>query len=153
MTVFILIFIFWLLLFAAAKFGLNPIKSGESNARVATGMVFIFTGATHFLMTDKYLEMMPPFIPAPLLMVYVSGFFEILGGLGLIVPLTKRLAGFGLIALLIAVFPANIYVALNNVQLGGFMSESIYQWLRLPLQFVLIGWIFRLIKTTREKTI
>jgi uncharacterized membrane protein len=127
MTVFILIFIFWLLLLAAAKFGLNPVKSGKSNARIATGMVFIFTGATHFLMIDKYLEMMPPFIPAPLLMVYVSGFFEILGGLGLIVPMTKRLAGFGLIALLIAVFPANIYVAVSNVQLGGFMSESIYQ--------------------------
>jgi uncharacterized membrane protein len=101
----------------------------------------MFIGATHFLIADKYLEMMPPFIPAPLLMVYLSGFFEILGGAGLILPNTKRIAAYGLMALLLAVFPANIYVALSNVQLGGFMSYSFYQWLRLPLQFVLIWWI------------
>lgn len=102
-------------------------------------------------MPEKYLEMMPPFIPSPLLMVYVSGFFEILGGIGLIVPWTKRWAAYGLIALLLAVFPANIYVALNNVELGGFMSHSVYQWLRLPLQFVLIGWVFFVSKTNKKE--
>ena len=151
MTVFFLIFIILLLLLGASKIGLNPIISIRSNARLATGITFIFIGATHFLMPGKYLEMMPPFIPAPLAMVYVSGFFEILGGIGLIVPWTKRVSAYGLIALLLAVFPANVYVALNNIQLGGFMSDSFYQWLRLPLQFVLIGWVLFVSKTKEEK--
>ena len=151
MTVYMLIFILWLLLFAAVKFNLNPIQSGKSNARIATGLTFIFTGAMHFLIPGKYLEMMPPFVPAPLWMIYISGIFEILGGVGLIIPMTKRWAAYGLAALLIAVFPANIYVAVNNIQLGGFMSDSFYQWLRLPLQFALIGWIFRLTTKTKIK--
>ena len=141
MTVFFLIFIFWIILIGATKLGLNPIASAKSNARIATGLTFIFIGATHFLMPEKYLEMMPPFIPAPVLMIYASGFFEILGGIGLIASWTKRPAAYGLAALLLAVFPANVYVAFSSVQLGGFMSEAIYQWLRLPLQFVLIGWV------------
>ena len=142
MSVFFIILVFWILLFGAAKLGFNPLKSVRGNARIATGLTFVFTGTTHFLMPEKYLEMMPPFVPAPLLMVYASGVFEILGGFGLMIPVTKRLAAYGLIALLIAIFPANIYVALNNVQLGGFMNYSLYQWLRLPLQFVLIVWIW-----------
>ena len=141
MTVFFLIFIFWGLLFGTSKLGLNPIKTVKDNARIATGLTFVLTGTTHFLMPGKFMEMMPPFIPAPLLMVYLSGFFEILGGIGLIVPATKRTAAYGLAALLITVFPANVYVAVSNVQLGGFMNYSFYQWLRLPLQIVLIGWV------------
>lgn len=141
MSVFIMIFSFWALLYAAAKVGLNPIKNLKDNARIATGITFIFTGASHFIIPEKFMMMMPPFLPAPLLLVYVSGFFEILGGLGLIVPMTKRAAAFGLVALLISVFPANIYVALNNIQLGGYMNYPVYQWLRLPLQLLLIWWV------------
>lgn len=142
MTVFFLIILLSAILAGAARIGINPVKSFQDNARIATGLTFVFTGATHFLMPGKFLEMMPPFVPAPLLMVYLSGIFEILGGAALILPTTKRLAAYGLIALLIAVFPANIYVALNNVQLGGFMNYPLYQWLRLPMQFVLIYWIW-----------
>lgn len=130
------------MLFGAARLGINPVLSARDNARLATGLSFIFIGATHFLMPEKYLEMMPPFVPEPRLMIYISGFFEILGGIGLLVPQTKRWATYGLTALLLAVFPANIYVAVNNVQLGGFMNYPIYQWLRLPLQFALIGWVW-----------
>ncbi len=88
-------------------------------------------------------------------MIYASGVFEIMGGIGLIVPTTKRPAAYGLAALLIAVFPANIYVALSNVQLGGFMNYSFYQWLRLPLQIVLVGWTlwFASKRTTKEQII
>ena len=150
MTVFILILSIWLLLLGAARLGLNPLKDAHSNARAATGLTFIFTGAMHFLMPGKYLEMMPPFIPAPLAMVYASGFFEMLGGAGLLLPATRRAAAYGLIALLLAVFPANVYVALENVQLGGFMSLPVYQWLRLPLQFVLIFWVWRVVRGGKE---
>ena len=152
MTVFFLILIFGGLLWGAAKLKISPFQTIKDNARVATGLTFIFIGATHFLFPGKYLEMMPPFIPAPLLMVYASGFFEILGGVGLIVPPTKRWAAYGLIALLIAVFPANIYVAVNNIRLGGFMSDGFYQWLlRPPLQLVLIAWVFWFTRRTTMK--
>jgi uncharacterized membrane protein len=150
MTVFFLIFIIFALLYGGVRIGFNPIQTIKTNSRIATGLTFIFIGVTHFLMPGKYLEMMPPFMPTPLIMVYVSGFFEILGGLGLIVPFSKRLAGSGLLALLIAVFPANIYVAINNIQLGGFMSDAFYQWMRLPLQFILIGWLWWLIKQDNQ---
>lgn len=104
-------------------------------------------------MPAKYLEMMPPFLPEPLLLIYISGFFEIIGGVGLFVPQTKRRATIGLIALLLAVFPANVYVEMSNAQLGGFMNYPIYQWLRLPLQFVLIGWGWFVGKSNYERSI
>jgi uncharacterized membrane protein len=93
-------------------------------------------------MPEKYLEMMPPFLPAPEFLIYLSGFFEVLGGLGLLSVKTKRAAAIGLILLLLAVFPANIYVAVNHVQLGGVMNYAVYQWLRLPMQLILIGWVW-----------
>jgi uncharacterized membrane protein len=142
MTVFFVIIILTLLLQAAARTALNPQKRLRDNARTATGVAFLVIGLSHFLMPAKYLEMMPPFLPAPLFLVYLSGFFEMAGGVGLFVAKTRRAAALGLALLLVAVFPANIYVALNHVQLGGFMNYALYQWLRLPMQFVLIGWVW-----------
>lgn len=142
MTVFLLIIILAGGLQLAAKTGLNPNKRFRDNARIAAGIFFIFTGVSHFLMPDIFMKMMPPVFPAPLFLIYLSGVFEILGGIGLIAARTKKAAAIGLILLLLAVFPANIYVAVNNVQLGGFMSEGIYQWLRLPMQLVLIWWVW-----------
>lgn len=142
MTVFLIIIILAILLHLATKIGLNPQKNFKDNARIATGIAFIFTGVSHFLIPATFMEMMPSFLPSPLFLIYLSGVFEILGGIGLIISKTKRLAGIGLILLLISVFPANIYVALNNVQLGGFMNYAVYQWFRLPMQVVLIGWVW-----------
>ena len=142
MTVFFLIFIFTGILYLAGKIGINPLKDLKNNARVGTGMTFIFTGLSHFIMPDTIMKLMPPQIPAPLLMVYISGIFEMLGGIGLIVSKTKRWASYGLILLLLAVYPANIYVALENIQLGGFMNNSTYQWFRVILQIPLIIWVW-----------
>ena len=142
MTVFFIIIVLAIILQTAAMIGINPQKNFKNNARVATGMAFIFTGVSHFLISEKFMEMMPPFLPAPLFLIYLSGVFEILGGIGLMLPGTKRPAAAGLILLLLAVFPANIYVALKGVQLGGFMNYAAYQWLRLPMQIVLIGWVW-----------
>jgi len=149
MTVFLLIFLILGLLFGASKLGLNPVEDFKGNARIATALTFVLTGTSHFVMPDKFMELMPPFVPVPLLMIYISGFFEILGGFGLLLSTTKRPAAFGLILLLLAVFPANIYVAANNVQLGGLMSDAFYQWLRLPLQFVLIWWVWWVVRPSQ----
>jgi uncharacterized membrane protein len=142
MTVFLLIIILAAGLQLAAKAGLNPQKRFRDNARIATGIFFIITGLSHFLIPDMFMKMMPSVFPAPLFLIYLSGVFEILGGIGLMLARTKKAAAIGLVLLLLAVFPANIYVAVNNVQIGGFMSEGIYQWLRLPMQLVLIWWVW-----------
>jgi uncharacterized membrane protein len=142
MTVFFLIFIFTAILFSASKIGINPIKGFKNNARIGTGLTFVFTGVSHFLMPDMFMKLMPPFIPFPLAMVYISGVFEILGGIGLIISKTKKAASYGLILLLLAVYPANIYTALENIQLGGFMNYPAYQWFRVALQIPLIVWVW-----------
>ena len=89
---------------------------------------------------------MPDYLSYHLELVYISGAFEIAGGLGLLIPKTRIYAGYGLIALLIAVFPANINMALNSAQFQNIPTYLL--WLRLPVQFVLIAWVwFVAIKT------
>jgi uncharacterized membrane protein len=106
-------------------------------AAVVLGVLFIVSGSAHFLRTEFYLRMMPPYIPAHLLLVQISGIFEILGGIGLIVPRTRGVAAIGLIALLIAVFPANIQMALHPDLYRDIGPESAF-FIRLPLQLVAI---------------
>jgi uncharacterized membrane protein len=102
---------------------------------------YVAAGALHFIKTDAYLKIMPPYIPAHLAMVRISGVCEILGGLGLLLPQTRRAAVWGLIALLIAVFPANVYMATNPIEAGAGTIAPILRWGRLPLQFVLGWWL------------
>lgn len=98
---------------------------------------FVSAGVNHFINTTFYLKIMPPYLPAHLFLVYLSGVFEIVLGVLLLIPKFKRLAAWGLIALLIAVFPANIYMAMNPELFPGFSLAALY--LRLPLQFVIIA--------------
>lgn len=106
--------------------------------RILLATVFTAAGTLHFLAPAVYLRIMPPYLPAPTLLVYISGAAEILGGLGLLHPLTRRAAAWSLIALLVAVMPANLQMALDHAQ-----WPHIPQWLlwaRLPLQLPLICW-------------
>ena len=82
-------------------------------ALIGLTLFFVAAGIGHFVNTDFYLSIMPPYLPAHLELVYVSGVFEILGGLAVLPLPTRRLAGYGLMALLLAIFPANIHMALN----------------------------------------
>jgi uncharacterized membrane protein len=102
--------------------------------------VMVVAGANHFISTDGYVAMMPSALPAPLALVYISGVAEMLGGLGLILPATRWLAAWGLIALFLAVFPANINMAINHLPLFGRDMPSWALWARLPLQAVFIAW-------------
>jgi uncharacterized membrane protein len=90
---------------------------------------------------DAYVKIVPPFIPAPLRMVYLSGLAEIAGGIGLLIPRLRRAAAWGLVALLIAVFPATIYMAMDRVPVTGHPLPDVLLWARLPLQMVLIWWV------------
>ncbi len=98
-------------------------------------------GLNHFLKPAFYLKMMPPYIPWHAAMVQISGIAEVLGGIGLLVPATRRAAAWGLAALLIAVFPANIYMATNPVEAGAATLSPTVLYVRLALKPVLIWWI------------
>ncbi len=102
---------------------------------------YVFAGSLHFIRPESYLRIMPPYIPSHSAMVRISGFFEILGGLGLLIPKTRRAAAWGLIALLVAVFPANLYMATNPAEAGAASLAPVLRWGRLPLQLLLMWWL------------
>jgi uncharacterized membrane protein len=102
------------------------------------GVFFVVAGIGHFVAPQFYLAIMPPALPWPLALIYISGVAEILGGLGVLRPATRKLAGWGLIILLVAVFPANIYAAVHGV--GSIASWIL--WARLPFQIVFIAWVY-----------
>lgn len=104
------------------------------------GVFMVAAGANHFIKPEFYLKMMPPFIPAPELMVQLSGVAEILLGFGLFFERWRRLAAWGSIALLIAVFPANIYMYTHSELFPDVPPAALL--IRLPLQLVLIGWAY-----------
>ena len=106
----------------------------------ALAVLFVTAGITHFVRPQLFVRIVPPYLLAPLALVYVSGAFEVLGGLGLLFPATRVVAGWVLIALLIAVFPANIHMALHPEAFPQVPAWGLYA--RLPLQFVLIGWVY-----------
>ena len=100
-------------------------------------LFYIMAGTNHFINPDWYVRIVPPILPFKTAIVYISGILEIILGSLLIFPKTRFIAGWGLIILLLAVYPANIYVALTN---GEAMDITpLIAWGRLPFQFVLIG--------------
>ena len=113
-------------------------------SRIILGVVFLSAGALHFTMPQFYARIVPPYLPAHLQLVYVSGFFEMLGGLGLLMPgellgvPVRKIAAWGLVALLIAVMPANIYMVTDHEKFATIPLWAL--WLRLPLQLPLIWW-------------
>ena len=108
------------------------------------GVFYVVAGANHFLNPDFYMPMMPPYLPLHRQLVLLSGIAEVVLGIGVLVPATRRAAAWGLILLLVAVFPANIHIALHDVPLGGAAhGAGVLNWVRLPLQAVLIAWAWR----------
>ena len=111
-------------------------------ARYLAALAFIGAGVMHFVDTEWFVHIVPPYLPAPRALVYISGVAEILGGVGLLVPRMRRLAGIGLIALLVAVFPANIHMAVNEVMPLSGPIPVWSLWLRLPLQLIFMAWVW-----------
>jgi uncharacterized membrane protein len=103
------------------------------------GVLFMAAGVMHFISPAFYMKIMPPYLPYPRTLVLVSGGFEIALGILLLVPRTSRLAAWGLIALLIAVFPANVYM---YHYAKDFAISPLLLFLRLPLQGLLILWAY-----------
>ena len=120
---------------------LNDMKTtpAKTLSRILLGIAFIIAGANHFRDPATYVSMMPPWLPSPEMLNIISGAAEIAGGIGMLIPLTRNAAATGLILLLIAVFPANLHVALN-----GWAGMDIPRWVliaRLPFQLLFIAWV------------
>jgi len=101
-------------------------------------LLFVLAGANHFRDPEFYLRMMPPPLPWHSALHLIAGVFEILFGVMLLAPKYQRLAAWGLIALLVAIYPANIYMAMNPQLFPEFSPTGL--WIRLPFQFVFIAW-------------
>ena len=100
------------------------------------GISYIVAGVPHFTSPEFYLPMMPPYLPAHMELIYISGFFEVVGGIGMLIPKLRRYAAWGLLALLVAVFPANLHLVLHDVQLTDAPNNAVLMWVRLPFQAV-----------------
>ncbi len=119
-------------------------------SRYLLAALFVLAGGFHLAKPQPFILIVPPWVPAPALMVALSGIAEIVGGLGILNRRTRRAAGWGLIALLAAVFPANIFMALMNIQPAGMTIAPALLWARLPLQPLLMWWIFLATKKPRQ---
>jgi len=110
-------------------------------SRLLLSALFCYAGVAHLVDPELFMRAMPPYLPEPRLLIAISGFFEIMGGLGVLTVLTRQAAGVGLIALLIVVFPANVQMALHPEKFAEI--PPLVLWLRLPLQLLLIYWVKR----------
>jgi uncharacterized membrane protein len=113
--------------------------------------LYVFAGAMHFARPDFYAPMMPPYLPWHGALIFLSGLAEIALGLAVLVPRLRPVAAWGIILLLVAVFPANVHIALNDVPLfGTAQGAGIWNWARLPLQGVLALWAWWYTSSTTD---
>lgn len=111
-------------------------------SRFALALFFIVAGTAHFIMPATYLAIMPTYVPWPAAMVALSGVAEVLGGVGICFRATRAASGWALIALLIAVFPANIHAISTGMVIGEHSIPAWMLWARLPFQLLFIAWIY-----------
>jgi uncharacterized membrane protein len=131
----------------------RPEESGMYIIRIVfqilLALVFIGAGLNHFRIPEFYANIIPDYLPWHLELVYVSGVCEILLGVMLLIPSCTSIAAWGIIALLIAVFPANIHMALYPDQYPRFSHLELY--LRLPMQGIFIAWAYWFTRPARRQ--
>ncbi|MDB9527667.1 hypothetical protein PN498_16850 [Oscillatoria sp. CS-180] len=109
---------------------------------IAFAALFIFTGISHCALAKGMVQMLPAWVPGRYPILYITGIIEIVLGLGFLRPSVRRLSGLLTLAFLIAVFPSNIYAALNSVDFGGNVNGPDYLFFRVPLQLFLLWWVW-----------
>jgi uncharacterized membrane protein len=110
-------------------------------SKIVMGVLYVAAGTLHFVFTRRYASIIPGYLPHHRGLVLLSGAAEIAGGVGVLVRNIQRAAAWGIVLLLIAVFPANLWMAQHPAQYRFAPVWTL--WLRLPLQLVLIGWALR----------
>ena len=116
------------------------LQKNKDTLRGILAVCMIVAGVLHFAATEPFVKIVPGFLPYPAALVYISGVFEILFGIGLIVPATRSISGLGLVLLFIAVYPANLNMAFNHIKIENIPDSWWLHGFRLPFQFVLIAW-------------
>lgn len=113
--------------------------------RLFLSVSFAIAGTLHFVRPRAYEKIVPPYLPAPRALVLLSGVAEVAGGIGVLVPRLRRASGWGLLALLVAVFPANVHMALHPEDVPELRIPCVLLWLRLPLQPLTMAWVWRVL--------
>jgi len=137
-----------LLSFTVSIFVIKIIKTEYDfalSARIAMSIMLLFTAIGHFAFTKGMSMMIPEFVPFKKSVVYLSGIFEILLALGLLIPKFRTVSGWALVIFLLLMLPANIYASMNkvNYQKGTFDGNGLtYLWFRIPLQFLFVVWTY-----------
>lgn len=111
-------------------------------AAVGLGILFVFTGVGHFIQTAPMSEMLPPWVPGRVPLVYLTGILEFAIAAGFFLPKTRRMAGWAAAAVLLLFFPANIYAAIHHVPMGGHAWGPVYLLIRAPLQIIILLWVY-----------
>jgi uncharacterized membrane protein len=115
-------------------------RASRDAARLAMAAAMVFSGVSHFADTAAFVQLLPEFVPGRTPLILATGVLEILLGAGLLAPRWRREVALTLVAYLVAVFPANVYVAVADISLDGLGGGN--PWLRLPFQAIYIAWVF-----------
>lgn len=144
MAFFFGLIILYLILTFIGKFAFkDKFKDSRFKGRIAASVMFFLTGITHFTNTEAFISITPEFIPAVREMIYISGIFEMMGAIGLLIPKLRKVSAWGLMLLLLAVFPANINAAVNGILTEvAFGIGEWYLWVRLLFQPIFIWWVW-----------
>lgn len=141
MAVLVVLFASLLLYRTLGALGASLFATWQESARFALATMFLFTAIAHFApMRKDLIAMVPPGFPRPDLLVFATGLLEAAGALGLLLPATRTWAAYGLIALLVAMFPANVSAARRGVKLRGRPPTPLA--IRAPMQALFIAWAF-----------
>lgn len=122
------------------RLGLSGLGSWRARMRIAMALALLLVGIDHWLTPERYLAMMPDYVPLHRPLVLFTGACEIAGALGLLLPATRRLAGWALALYFLCVFPANLHNALQGLDVAGLPQAGWYYWVRLPFQPLIIAW-------------
>ena len=117
--------------------------SRATRGKIGLSLLFLFTGVGHYIQTFGMAQMVPPFLPYPVEIIYITGVFELVGAVGLWIPALLRFTGIALILMLIGFMPINFYAAFYHVDFGGHGIGPIYLLVRVPYQILLIWWIYK----------
>jgi uncharacterized membrane protein len=133
---------------------IRPLRpaAGGAAGRLGLALLFLFTCAGHFIAPAELAQMLPPWAPRPIALIYLSGVVELAAGAAVLLQSTRRAAGWFIIVLLAALLPLNIYAALERAPVGGHAWGPVYLLIRVPLQAFIAwwSWLFAARRTRAE---
>jgi uncharacterized membrane protein len=130
------------LVFRLLSMALHRDLDAPRAASIGLTLLFIFTGVGHFVETGPMSQMLPPWVPARVLIIYLTGLLEFGIALGFLFEKYRRYTGWAAAAVLVLFFPGNIYAAINHIPMGGHEWGPVYLLIRAPLQAIIVFWVY-----------